>query len=79
MTTTLETRNIVPTTEATRLIPVPKWKNYHDWPSTGGLRHLIFNEQTNGFKNVIKRAGKRILIDEKAFFNWVNQKDQGVI
>jgi len=56
-----------------RLIPVPKWNQYHEWPPQGGLRHLIFHAKTNGFDRVIRRVGRRILIDEAAFFEWVDQ------
>ncbi len=55
-----------------RLIPVSKWNNYHEWPPVGGLRHLIFHATTNGFHKVIRKAGSRVLIDEDAFFEWVN-------
>ena len=58
-----------PTT--TRLIPVNEWNQYHQWPPVGGLRHLIFNATTNGFNAVVRRVGRRVLIDEAAFFRWV--------
>lgn len=58
-----------------RLIAVTDWTKYHSWPPLGGLRHLVFNEKTNGFDRVIKRVGRRVLIDEDAFFEWVNEKD----
>jgi hypothetical protein len=45
----------------TRLIPVPDWNKYHAWPPKGGLRHLIFNADTNGFKTAFKRVGRRVL------------------
>ncbi len=54
-----------------KLIPVTKWNEYHAWPPQGGLRHLIFHAKTNGFNKVIRRAGRRVLIDEKAFFEWI--------
>lgn len=54
----------------TRLIPVPDWKNHHPWPPEGGLRHLVFYAATNGFNKVIRRIGRRVLIDELAFFEW---------
>ena len=60
-----------------RLIPVNKWQEHHDWPPTGGLRHLIFHAHTNGFNKVIRRVGRRVLIDEEAFFNWVEEKNSG--
>ena len=58
-----------------RLIPLTKWSQFHLWPPIGGLRHLVFYAETNGFWQCIKRAGKRILIDEKAFFEWVDRQN----
>lgn len=63
--------------KSTRYIPVPNWEKYHDWPRIGGLRNLIFNKHKNGFDKVVKKVGKRVLIDEAAFFEWVEQQGQG--
>lgn len=60
-------------TQTTRFFPVTKWP--HPWPPPGGLRHLIFHAKTNGFDQVIRRIGRRILIDETAFFRWVEQNN----
>jgi hypothetical protein len=60
-------------TTSTKLIPVNEWGNHHPWPPIGGLRHLIFHEETNGFDKVVRRIGSRVLIDEAAFFEWVNE------
>jgi len=57
----------------TRLIPVPRWNAYHDWPPPGGLRHLIFHAPTNGFANAFKRVGRRVLVDEAEFFRCVDE------
>lgn len=57
-----------------RLIPVTDWNRYHPWPPLGGLRHLIFNAEKNGFNKVVTRVGRRVLIDEGAFFAWVDQQ-----
>jgi hypothetical protein len=59
-----------------RLIPVPKWNTHHEWPPQGGLRHLIFYAKTNGFDRVIKRVGRRVLIDEAAFFQWIECQEK---
>lgn len=64
-------------TTINRLIPVSDWNKYHDWPPAGGLRHLIFNEQTNGFSSAFKRVGKRVLIDEANFFACIEKLNQG--
>lgn len=57
-----------------RLIPASDWNQHHAWPPIGGLRHLIFNSMTNGFDVVIRRVGRRVLIDERAFFLWIEKK-----
>lgn len=58
-----------------RLIPVTKWNDHHQWPPIGGLRHLIFYEQTNGFSECVVRVGRRVLIDEDKFFRWVEKRN----
>ncbi len=58
-------------TKDTRLIPVPRWHEFHPWPPQGGLRYLIFNASKNGFDAVLRRCGRRVLIDEAAFFRWM--------
>ncbi len=52
---------------------IPAWNNHHDWPPVGGLRSLVFNRHKNGLDDfgVVKKVGKRVLIDEAAFFEWV--------
>ena len=57
-----------------RLIPVTEWQTYHAWPPIGGLRHLIFYGESNGFASVIRRCGRRVLIDEAAFFEWLDRQ-----
>ncbi len=58
----------------TRFIPVSKWNEFREWPPVGGMRHLIFFRNENGFAKVLKRPNRTWLIDEKAFFKWVSEK-----
>jgi hypothetical protein len=60
---------------STRLLTVKQWTETHAWPPLGGLRHLIFFSKSNGFDAVIRRVGRRVLIDETAFFDWVRQSN----
>ena len=60
-------------THTTRLIPVTKWNDYYNYPTIGGLRALIFNADKNGFNKVIRRIGSRVLLNEQAFFDWVEE------
>lgn len=67
---TIQTSNKTP-----RLIPVPKWNDFHPYPAPGGLRGLVFHRETNGFSKVVKKVGRRVLIDEDAFFAWVAEQN----
>lgn len=60
-----------------RLVPLTHWNRHHEWPPLGGLRHLVFHAKTNGFDKVIRRVGKKILISEPAFFQWVEEQNRG--
>lgn len=51
-----------------------------DWPTEGGLRWLIFNAKENGFDRVLRRVGRRVLIDDQEFDEWIedtNPRRQG--
>jgi hypothetical protein len=56
-----------------KFIPLTEWHNHHPWPPLGGLRHLVFNSSSNKFGSVVHRVGRRVLIDEAAFFEWVRK------
>lgn len=47
-------------------------KKYADFP-IGGLRYLIFHERENDLakSGAIIRIGRKVLIDEAKFFDWV--------
>jgi hypothetical protein len=47
--------------------------------TTGGIRHCIFNENSNGLakSGAIVRIGRKVLIDEGKFFAWVEAQNQG--
>lgn len=57
-----------------RLFTINDWP--HSYPKPGTLRHLIFNSKKNGFDKVIRRVGRRILLDESAYFDWVDQQNK---
>ncbi len=57
------------------LIPVTKWNQYHVWPTTSALRHLIWEADKNGFNKVIRRVGRAVLLDEEAFYQWVEDQN----
>ena len=62
----------------TRLLTINQFIENHPFNTHGGIRFLIFNAETNGFKKVIKRIGRKVLIDENAFFAWVEEMNGGI-
>lgn len=60
----------------TRYLTIKQWTFAHPWPSERALRAYIYKSGANGFDKVFIRVGKRILIDEKAFFDWVKENIQ---
>jgi hypothetical protein len=69
--------NLSQTKHQSRLIPAAKWDSYHPWPSKAGLRFLIFKSKNNGLAAAVLRVGRRVLIDEDAFFAWVANQNGG--
>ena len=46
--------------------------------SLGGMRSLIFNEESNGLakSGAIVRIGRKILIDDAKFFAWIESQQK---
>ena len=65
--------------EMPTLITVKQFPTKHPAFTTGGLRSLIFNEDSNGLKasGAIVRIGRKVLIDEAKFFAWIESQNQG--
>ncbi len=58
-----------------RLIPIPQFNDYHPDPSPAALRWLIFTNKDD-FNNCVVRRGRRVLIDEDAFFIWIDKNNK---
>ncbi len=62
---------------STRLLTINNFAEEHkSFATIGGLRHIIFHANTNGFKTAIKRIGSRVLIDEQEFFKCVEKLNE---
>lgn len=61
-----------------KLLTVNQFVETHSFMTSGGLRALIFQSRFNNLdkKKVIKRIGRKILIDEAAFFEWLNERSE---
>jgi len=55
------------------LLTVAQFSQKHPAFPIGGLRYSIFNEHQNGLaeSGAIIRNGRKVLIDETKFFDWV--------
>jgi hypothetical protein len=55
------------------LLTVKQFNQKHPAFPIGGLRHHIFHENQNGMvaAGVIVRNGRRVLINEERFFEWL--------
>lgn len=50
----------------------------YPWLTMGGVRHYIFHATTNGIDahKVIMRIGRKILINETRFFEWLDSQQK---
>ena len=62
--------------EKKNLIAVSQWNKYHDFPTVGALRNLIFFADKNGIDKCIRKIGGRLYIEESAFFEWVDERSK---
>lgn len=63
-------------TQESRLIPLTRWNDYHPFPTIPALRWMRFNGHKNGFNRCTLKVGKRVLIDEAKFFDWLREFGQ---
>ena len=57
------------------LLTIRQMTEKHPAFPEGGLRHRIFHANSNGMADagVIVRNGRRVLIDEEKFFDWLKR------
>jgi hypothetical protein len=56
-----------------RLIPLPRWNEFHPAPSVAGMRWIRFNAESNGFAPAFKTIGRSVFVDEREFFACVER------
>lgn len=64
-----------PSNKSRHLIPLTKWPENHSYPPLGQLRALVFNANKNGFHKVIRRCGRRVLLDQDEYFIWLDSQN----
>ena len=79
MTTEAIASSTLPRPGQRRLRTVQQFCQEHVAFTIGGLRWLLFHRETNGLNKAVVKIGRRVLIDEDKFFEWVlrqNSYDQ---
>ena len=71
----IDTSPVPETNKPPPFIPVPQWNKYYPWPPPGGMRHLIFHAETNGFGPAFFRVGRSVIVDTNCF--WSIARKQG--
>ena len=68
-------KNLRPDNKENRLIPLPQWNKYYDYPSLAGMRMKVYRAAANGFNEygVVHKEGKRVFIDEQAYLRRQNR------
>ncbi|HOH28214.1 MAG TPA: hypothetical protein PLC40_00945 [Candidatus Hydrogenedentes bacterium] len=61
-----------------RLLSVTQFCQKHEWATQGGIRHLLFNREMNGFDRCVVRLGRKILLNEAAVFEWLKESENHV-
>ena len=61
-----------------RLHTVEQFCQKHPAFTPGGVRWMLFNREANGLAKAIVRVGRRILIDEERFFDWIDEQNEAV-
>ncbi len=56
-----------------KLSTVKQFCEKNSWPSESALRAIILDAPVNGFQRAFKRVGRRVLVDEVAFWATVDQ------
>jgi hypothetical protein len=54
-------------------LTVKQWLNKYPAIPEGGIRHLIFTNKDNFNSRVVKKLGRKILLDEQAFLSYIDE------
>lgn len=61
-----------------KYLTVTQLAERHPAFSASAIRHLIFDAPKNGFDSVIVRVGRKLVLEESAFENWlIHQGEKG--
>jgi hypothetical protein len=58
-------------------LTMKQWLEKYQSIPEGGIRHLIFTNRNNFNARVVKKLGRKILLDEEAFLDFINEHSKG--
>jgi hypothetical protein len=61
---------------ARNLLTVRQFSQKHPAFPEGGLRYQIFHAKQNGLADALRRIGRKVLIDEVAYFHWIDAQNR---
>lgn len=86
-TVTQAVRSAYPKPQPRTLLTVRQFSNKHEAFPQGSLRNLIFLAESrktskgtiecNGLNVALVRIGRKVLIDEEKFFQWIDEQQGG--
>ena len=53
-------------------LTLKQWLDKYKAIPEGGIRHLIFTNKDNFNSRVVKKLGRKILLDEQAFLSYID-------
>lgn len=57
------------------LLPIKDFTKKHPTFTEGAIRNYIYQNVNNFKEKVIRKVGSRVYINEKLFFEWINDKE----
>ncbi len=54
-------------------LTLKQWLEKYPAIPEGGIRHLIFTNKDNFNERVVKKLGRKILLDEHAFLSYIDE------
>ena len=54
-------------------LTLKQWLEKYKAIPEGGIRHLIFTNKDNFNSRVVKKLGRKILLDEQAFLSYIDE------
>jgi len=60
-----------------KYMTIKQWVATHGFIPEGGIRHLIFSNESFNQK-VVKRIGKKILLDVEALYKFIEEQNQKI-